>query len=389
MTAGKQLSSTNRSRTVPLLDLFLELRNEQFPLGIGECSLAIKALAQGFGTGSREELIFMCQTIWAKTIEDQVNVRRTLERLLPKRLSLEELEQLQQQSKEVVEGNPIDEDFKRRIDEMLLTSPTKRRPRPAPMASDPLPGLDPQPASGLVLTRPLVATGAGAMSIALDSSVRTRSFDLVRSLPVTRRQMKQSWRSYRRPRRTGPPAELDLNATINQIHRNGVLMELVILPRRRNLARLLVILDISRSMVPFRRMTQALLDSVQHGDLGTVSVLYFNNSPSRGLFRDPQLRAQVSFVDAFKPFRKAGVLIVSDGGAARGNCDEDRARQTVTFLQSLKHFRLSLAWLNPTPEKRWPETTAGAICKGTTVPMFALDHTGLIESIEVLRGKRY
>jgi len=50
--------------------------------------------------------------------------------------------------------------------------------------------------------------------------------------PLTRRQMKQSWRYLRRMLREGVPTELDVEATIKRISRQGVLLEPVIVPRR-------------------------------------------------------------------------------------------------------------------------------------------------------------
>ena len=79
----------------PLLDVFLELRQREFPLGVREYLLALDALACGLGVGSREDLVFVCQTLWAKSVEEQLHVKDVLDRLLPPLRTNEELEALQ------------------------------------------------------------------------------------------------------------------------------------------------------------------------------------------------------------------------------------------------------------------------------------------------------
>ena len=76
----------------PLLDVFLELRQREFPLGVREYLLALDALACGLGVGSREDLVFVCQTLWAKSVEEQLHVKDVLDRLLPPLRTNEELE---------------------------------------------------------------------------------------------------------------------------------------------------------------------------------------------------------------------------------------------------------------------------------------------------------
>jgi uncharacterized protein with von Willebrand factor type A (vWA) domain len=374
----------------PLIELFYGLRARQFPLGVGEYLLALRALAKGFGVGSREELVFMCQTLWAKSLDEQAQVGRLLEALLPKRLSAEELRALQRRAQEVTEGR--DEAGLKRLSNLAGADRLPRVRVAAPPGHSREGSLQtevgarmggraaapPAPAAAA-----LAAAAGGARAGRADSS----RFDLVGSLPLTQRQMRQGWRYYRRLRRVGAPTELDVQATVEQVHRLGVLVAPVLVPRRRNLARVLVLADASRSMTPFRRVTGALLDSVQHGDLGGASLLFFNNVPGRALFREPRLSAPLPVQDALAPFKRAGILIISDGGAARGNLDDARVRKTVAFVQTLRLYTRSVAWLNPTPEARWAGTSAEEIRAQAGVPMFEVDNAGFVEAVEALRGR--
>ncbi|HEY9601328.1 MAG TPA: hypothetical protein V6C85_06930, partial [Allocoleopsis sp.] len=86
----------------------------------------------------------------------------------------------------------------------------------------------------------------------IDEEITNRNVLLTSDyFPVTRRQMKQSWRYLRRPVREGIPIELDIEATVNQIGQRGVLLEPVLVPRRVNRTELLLLIDQDGSMVPF------------------------------------------------------------------------------------------------------------------------------------------
>ena len=67
--------------------------------------------------------------------------------------------------------------------------------------------------------------------------------DFVGSLPISKRQMKRAWRYNRRMRRVGAPVELDVEATIAEIYRQGIFLKPVLISRRQNQARILILID--------------------------------------------------------------------------------------------------------------------------------------------------
>ena len=88
-----------------------------------------------------------------------------------------------------------------------------------------------------------------------------------------------------------------------------------------------------------------------------------------------------------RSFGRAGVLIVSDAGAARGNRDVVRADRTADFLRTLRRTNPWVAWLNPVPLDRWEGTTAAEVRDRGPVPMFSLDPAGLYSAVDILRGR--
>lgn len=210
----------------------------------------------------------------------------------------------------------------------------------------------------------------------------------VKSLPVTRRQMKQGWRYLRQMSREGPPSELDLDATIQQVSQQGMLLSPVLISPRLNRIELLLLIDREGSMVPFHHLAQELVETAYRGGrFRRVRVYYFHNCPDEYLHRDPYyLEAELVDECLTKlPKSRTVCIIFSDAGAARGGSSSKRRRMTKFFLRDLGvHVRYT-AWLNPVPRQRWANTTAHSIAE--LVPMFELTRQDFYQAVDVLRGR--
>jgi uncharacterized protein with von Willebrand factor type A (vWA) domain len=380
--------------SAPLLDLFYELRQRNFPLGAPDYILALRALAEGLGVGSREDLLFLCQLLWAKSHDEQREVAEALDELLPRRLSDEELEALLAGEAEAASGSnsppalPIEE-------------PSNEPGRKAADATRPGAGGEATAGAPVQKHGASIPTALRFMSIGTGSThgvplpaAGTRArwrfnphLDFVGSLPVSRRRMKHSWRHYRRMRRVGPPVELDVSATVEDIYRRGVFVEPLLAPRRVNTARVLILVDEGGSMVPFRRAMRALLETAAQGGAPNAAVFFFHDVPGERLFLEPWLDASEPTAAVLNSFRDFGVLVIGDAGAARGNFDSARAAQTGRFISAVRRHTPHIAWLNPMPRERWVGTTAAAIVENCDVAMFEFGPAGLDSAVDVLRGR--
>lgn len=206
-------------------------------------------------------------------------------------------------------------------------------------------------------------------------------------LPVTRRQMKQSWRFLRRPVRQGPRTELDIDATVEQFGRKGSFLEPVLVPRRVNQTELLILVDHDGSMVPFHDLSKRLVDTAVHaGRLGKTSLYYFQNCPTGYLWKDPyRQEAQAIPILLEQLSKRTVVMIVSDAGAARGGFNQHRLNLTIEFLELLNNRVGYGTWLNPMSQERWDNTTAASIAGH--ISMFEVSRQGFQQSIDVLRGR--
>lgn len=207
--------------------------------------------------------------------------------------------------------------------------------------------------------------------------------------PITSRQMKQSWRYLRRFVRSGKPTELDIQATVNHISRQGMLLEPVFVPRRVNRTQVLLLIDRDGSMVPFHPLSHRLVQTAMQGRLGQTSIYYFHNCPLEYLYRDPNHQQAALISQILTPLDKnwTVAMIFSDAGALRGGFSPQRIQLTLDFLARLQPRVRYLAWLNPIPNERWQGTTAGEIAR--LVPMFGINRSEFQQAIDFLRGKSY
>ncbi len=219
---------------------------------------------------------------------------------------------------------------------------------------------------------------------------------LDKHIVLKERQLKQRWRTLKKIVNGRLKNQIDIPSTILQIGQKGVLIEPIFQRETINTASLMTLVDNQGSMVAFKGLTTAFIQTATKGAKIDNTVFYFNNLPKLNeeetdfyLYKSP---AHTSHSELIKELqlqlfqqKDIVILIISDGGAARGNLNLDRLNATIQILQVLKYFSFKIVWLNPVPENRWKGTTAALI--KDFVPMFEANEKGLKEGIEILRGK--
>ncbi|MFZ0546042.1 MAG: hypothetical protein WAM60_11420 [Candidatus Promineifilaceae bacterium] len=373
---------------LPLYRLFSALRLQaNMALGLEDYLLLLEAMQQGHGVGSREELSELCQILWVTSEAERHLFLSVFNELFP----ITELK--------TTEPHPSTENG-RTQPETESDSKESEQPKPTKEeAADQETATKTQPPPQETVTENKLEKVAGLADPdeirffwqhpqpeTAEEQGRISSLGL-EFLPVTARQMKQSFRHLRQTIREGPRDEVDIERTVEDIARKGLFLEPVMRSRRVNRASLFLLLDQGGSMGPFHPLSRRLADTAQRGSrLQKTMVYYFHNYPADYLYSDPQLVSETAVDAVFNEIKqyRPGVIIVSDGGAARGFYNQERLNWTYYFLLRLRRVARHVTWLNPMPANRWPGTTAAAI--ETFVPMFALDQQGLQRSVGILRG---
>jgi hypothetical protein len=213
------------------------------------------------------------------------------------------------------------------------------------------------------------------------------STDLEAYWPISRRSMGYFWRYLRRPRSDGPMNVLDLSATVEYAAKRGVFLGPLYRRSEVNYAHLMLFIDQEGSMMPLHRFTRDLVETAQEDStLEKLEIYYFYNVPDTHLYEDAALSKPVPLDHALMHCDSdTSVLIVSDAGAARGQRQMRRFRETTMFLAHLKRRTNLIGWLNPMPLNRWSNTTAGLVAR--MVPMAQMDEEGFSQIIDIIRGQ--
>ena len=350
-----------------LQGLFLHLVRRGFPLTVRDYLDALQALQYGYGRFDRRELHGLCETLWART-EEETRYLSLLFRDLPWPLpaEIEKLTGSRVLGRETEGGDVTDSGSS-----TVIGPTTAVQPAPA------LEFIPPTQQTGLGLPRAQVV------------GLSAESFILTPHPPVGVRSLIMIWRRFRLPLRTGPRVELDLAATIQEQCRRGVLADPVLIPGRRNQARLLVLVDASASMAPWRSFNDVLAESLHDSGLASARLAYFNNVPAEMVYASDSLIGPESLPELLEQQAGGTLLILSDGGAARGTRDRERVEDTRQFLRHAGTWLIQpVAWINPMPPSRWRNTSAAGIARLPNLAMFELTEDSLTQAVDMLRGQR-
>ena len=374
-----------------LLGLFRELVANGVPVGVRDYLDGVRALRLGFGQGDRRQLRDLSQALWGRSDEERRLIARWFDVLPPPEDALVDEVNAALATAESSDdlgdcGNVV-----RPATTAAEATLSGSGGVPVVPAATGVPHSDAAAAeaaaarisfagtregSGLPIPRLAVAPAIGE-----DYVLHPQSF-------VSPREMAMLWRRYRRSTRRGPRTELDLAATLRERCRRGLLCRPVCRPRRSNSARLLILADASPSMDPWRPFLATLATSLPLGRLGSAALHYFGNLPRKQLFAGPGLTEPEALDTVLRRHAGAALLVVSDGGCARGFLNRRRAVQTAAFLAEAATLFPAMVWLNPMPKSRWPGTTAALIVQGQQVPMLPLDAPNLLRAIDILRGNK-
>lgn len=375
-----------------LAEIVVHLRRRQIQVGIDDLRDLRNALRADFGLRSSADLRELCVALWAGSLPEAEVIRAVFA--------------------------------------SLAGIPEWRAGTPASPGSV-LPDVPHEPAAGKagdVVSqdegKAPYSHGAHAESVRTENSgpgplrtgTRERGLQLVPQYPLAAREVAQAWRHLRRPVRSGPPAELDVAASIRERALRGVATPPVVVPRRRNAVRLMLLIDRNGSMAPFHGYIDFVVAAIRDAArIDDVLPTYFHDvpgsandrsvldadpfradldpvldriAPLRGgrVYLDPGLTQGIALANVLAQVTPAtAVLVISDGGAARGNLDVGRLLDAVALLKAVGPAASGTGWLNPVAAQRWAGTTAEAIARH--VPMYPFTRQGLYAVIDALRGR--
>jgi uncharacterized protein len=237
------------------------------------------------------------------------------------------------------------------------------------------------------------ARGRNRRAVKVWDAREYRNFD--DTVELGTRNMKLALRKLRRFAREGAADQLDLDGTISATARNAGLLDLKLVPERRNAVKVLLFLDVGGSMDGHIRICEELF-SAARSEFKHLEHFYFHNFPYERLWKDnrrrhSQITPTLSVMRTYgKDYR---VIFVGDATMSPweitqpgGSVEHWNPEAGDVWMQRLTAAFPRLIWLNPEPRERWSYTPSVRITRELVGErMFPLTIEGLDAGIRELR----
>jgi hypothetical protein len=208
------------------------------------------------------------------------------------------------------------------------------------------------------------------------------------------RNIKIALRRLRRFARRGVPDELALADTIDATARGGGWLDIKMQPERRNVVKVLLLLDVGGSMDDHVKTCEELF-SAARSEFKHLEHYYFHNFIYEALWRNNRRRyaevlGTVELMRTYAPDYKL-ILVgdatmspyeISQPGGSIEHWNEEAG--SVWLGRLLRHYP-KFAWLNPQPESRWRHTASIEMTRELVEErMYPLTLAGLDGAIDAL-----
>jgi uncharacterized protein with von Willebrand factor type A (vWA) domain len=208
------------------------------------------------------------------------------------------------------------------------------------------------------------------------------------------RNIKIALRRLRRFARRGAPDELALADTIDATARSGGWLDIKMQAERRNVVKVLLLLDVGGSMDDHVKTCEELF-SAARTEFKHLEHYYFHNFTYEALWRDNRRRfnEHLGTVEVMRTYATDYKLIfVGDATMspyeitqAGGSIEHWNAEPGSVWLQRLLKHYPKFAWINPVPQSRWRHNASIEMTRKLLEDrMYPLTLAGLDDAIDVL-----
>jgi uncharacterized protein with von Willebrand factor type A (vWA) domain len=386
---------------LPFYSFFDALRKNGFSLGIAEYYLLLEALHLGLDKNyhfDKGKMLKICQTLWLKPNQSKFlfenlfeenfeNISNTIEET-PKVADTSE----QENPTETLDNQANREENKIKKEKEEKEKENTKNENSTTTNTNNFAEKD-------EYSRVKWVMGKGGEKIAenedkQEKETPKRVFFADYFFDIKKRQMQQVCRFLPMTQNVYATKKLSIENTVNKIAENGGLIKPVFETQKKITNKVLLLIDHEGSMLAFEKLADVFAEALQDAfethkieNKKTVSTYYFYNVPAEYCYKN---KAHTEYDELKKVIGELGgnssVIIISDGGAARGNNSDARFKATLRFIFALQKKTSKIVWLNPMKKTRWEGTTARRIKR--FVEMASLtDQQNLQQAINILRGK--
>ncbi len=224
-------------------------------------------------------------------------------------------------------------------------------------------------------TSPFGAYGANPEGIRLAGPSRNKTAvkvwekrefkNLDDSLELGTRNLQVALRRLRRFARQGAEEELDINDTIKSTAHKGGLLDIKLVPERKNRIKVLIFFDVGGSMDPYIEVCEALFTAARN-EFKHLHYFYFHNFVYESVWQDNNRRWSER-LPVWDIIHKYGsdyrVIFVGDAAmspyevlSVGGSVEHFNEEAGAVWMQRLTQHFQKVVWLNPEAERAWQHT---------------------------------
>lgn len=388
-----------------LLNFFFGLRKAGLPVSINELLTLLETLQKHIAFASINDFYYLSRTCMVKDetnydkfdrafalyFEELESLDDFLEALIPEDWLRSEFEKsLSDEEKANIESlgglEKLIEEFKKRLKEQkgkheggnkwIGTQGT------SPFGND---GYNPEGVR---------VGGEGKQKKALKVWEKREYANLDDSVELGTRNIKVALRRLRKFTRVGSEEELDLDDTIRCTAKNAGLLDIKMVPEKRNGVKVLIFFDAGGSMDPYVKICEELF-SAARTEFKHLEYFYFHNMLYDYVWKDNFRRFQEK-TETYDVFHKYAsdykVIFVGDASmspyeieSAGGSVEYYNKESGVTWMERLTDIYDKVVWLNPVREDYWEHTpTIQRVRELVEGRMFPLTLGGLEEGMALL-----
>jgi uncharacterized protein with von Willebrand factor type A (vWA) domain len=220
-----------------------------------------------------------------------------------------------------------------------------------------------------------------------------RNFD--DTVELGTRNMKLALRKLRKFAREGAADQLDLDGTIDATARNAGMLDLKLVPERRNAVKVLLFLDVGGSMDDHIRVCEELF-SAARSEFKHLEYFYFHNFLYESVWKDNRRRFS-AVTPVTQILRTYGhdyrVIFIGDATMSPyeitqpgGSVEHWNKEAGSVWMGRMAATYPRLVWLNPESPQRWEHTASVRITRELVGErMFPVTIQGLDSAIAALR----
>jgi uncharacterized protein with von Willebrand factor type A (vWA) domain len=212
------------------------------------------------------------------------------------------------------------------------------------------------------------------------------------------RNMKMALKRLRILSREGVSEEIDLDKTISKTSKNGGMLEIEMVPQKKNTVKVLLLLDIGGSMDDHIELCSQLFSAAKF-EFKHLEFFYFHNCLYEYLWKNNVRRweERVNTYDVLNTFNSDyKVIIVGDASMSpyeimfkQGAVEHYNEEAGKVWLERLKKQFKDVVWLNPVPQNEWNYVQSIDMIKNIVEnKMFPLTIKGIEEAILALKNSK-